>query len=692
MMKINKIELRDYGPIKEFFLEPGMFNVIYGANETGKTALVEVITAVLFKVKTRYGKPEDITLEIEFEGKRLTLPSMKFSYFLQNAEIASLLYVRASESALYDKKEQANFWDSLKSMLSQTGPQIPIPEIIKKIREGIGYQPRKNEWKSEKRIVIENTRKRLEQLKNFIKEIGEIENKKKELKKLSQEYTRLCEELRSIENFKKFKIYQEMKKLYEEYVDKKNALSFYDRYTEEDLHKWQELEIGKKSITAQAKERDELTGETENLNKELTVVSRKLELIEKYRIKEKIYQKKEIGKEPGYFYPSLIFLIGFLLLILGFKFNFSILISLIIFLISIIGFTFVAIKKSRIKIEHLKNQQVLNDAELLLEKRIKDFDELKDAINFLENKKVEIETLITAKSERLKELSSSIPAEEVERQIEELRHKTGCGEISKLKEKLFEKKKIQDELNGISAKLFSYLGEKDETKWQRLIDEKKFPPPQKEYDITIADELEKQVKNIEEEVHRLQRDIKIFEDVKKSQYGITSEDQALKEISEIEAQLSNYDLELKAVLKAEEILNQISSELDNFIENIVSGEDSLSEYFYKVTRKYKKIKIENQDFVAVDEEGNEYPINLLSSGARDQLLLCFRFSALKKLFPAGIFLLLDDAFIFSDWERRCRLAELLKKFVDEGNQVFYFTSDEHSRDLLARYGASVTTL
>jgi len=111
-----------------------------------------------------------------------------------------------------------------------------------------------------------------------------------------------------------------------------------------------------------------------------------------------------------------------------------------------------------------------------------------------------------------------------------------------------------------------------------------------------------------------------------------------------------------------------------------------------VTRKYKKIKIENQDFVAVDEEGNEYPINLLSSGARDQLLLCFRFSALKKLFPAGIFLLLDDAFIFADWERRCRLAELLKKFVDEGNQVFYFTSDEHSRDLLARYGASVTTL
>ncbi len=692
MMKINKIKLKNYGPIKEFFLEPKMFNVIYGANETGKTALVEAIISVLLKGKTRYGKPDDITLEMEFEKKRLSLPPAKFPYFIQNLEIASLLYVRASESELYEKKDQANFWDSLKSMLSQTGPQIPISEIIRDMREEIGYQPKKNEWKSEKRMMIENARKRLEQLKNFIKEIGEIENKKKELKKLSQEYMRLSEELKSIENFKKFKIYQEMKRLYDEYLDKKNVLSFYERYTEEDLHKWQELEMGKKSIAAQTKERDELTGETENLRKELTALSRKIELIERYKIKERIYQKKEIGKEPNYFYPLLIFLIGFILLILGFRFNFSILISLIIFLISIFGFTLVAIKKSQIKIAHLKNQQILNDAELLLEKRIKDFDELKDTIDSLEEEKIKIETLISAKDERLRSLSNSVPIDEIERQIEEHRNKTGCSEIGKLKEKLFEKKKIQDELNVISAKLFSHLGEGDETKWRRLIDEKKVPPTQREYDITIADELEKQVKNIEEEINGLQSEIKIFESVKKSQYGITSEDQALKEISEIEAQLSNYDLELKAVLKAEEILNQMSNELDNFIENILSGEDSLSEYFYEITRKYKKIKVENQDFVAIDEDDNEYPINLLSSGARDQLLLCFRFSALKKLFPAGTFLFLDDAFIFADWERRCRLAELLKKFVDEGNQVFYFTSDEHSRDLLARYGASVTAL
>jgi len=692
-MKIKKIKLRDYGPINEFLLEPKMFNVIYGPNETGKTALVEAITSILFRVKTRYGKPDDIILEIEYQGKTLSLPSEKFSYFMQKSEVTGLLYVRASESTLYyEKKDQANFWDSLKSMLSQTGPQIPVPKIIGDIREGIGYQPKKNEWKQEKRIVIENARKRLEQLKNFIKEIGEIENKRRGLKKLSQEYVRLSEELKSIENYKKYNIYQEIKKLYDEYVDKKNALSFYERYTEEDLHKWQELELGKRSIITQAKEKDELTGETENLKKEFNAVLKKLEIIEKHNIKEKIYQKKVIGKEPSYFYPLLIFLIGFIFLILGFRFNISILISLIIFLISILGFTLVAIKKSQIKIAYLKNQQVLNDAELLLEKKIKDFDELKKAIDALENEKIRIETLIAAKNERLKTLGALIPVEEVERQLEELRNKTGCGEIDKLKEKLLEKKRIQDELNGITAKLFSHLGERDETKWRRLIDEKKVPPPAREYDITIGDELEKQVKTLEEETNRLQRDIKIFEEAKKSLYGITGEDQALKEISEIEAQLRNYDLELKAALKAEEILNQMSNELNNFIENILSGEDSLSEYFYEITRKYKKIKIENQDFVAIDEDGNEYPINQLSSGARDQLLLCFRFSALKKLFPAGTFLLLDDAFIFADWERRCRLAELLKKFADEGNQVFYFTSDEHSRDLLARYGASVTAL
>uniref|UniRef100_A0A7V0Z5M8 Rad50/SbcC-type AAA domain-containing protein n=1 Tax=candidate division WOR-3 bacterium TaxID=2052148 RepID=A0A7V0Z5M8_UNCW3 len=691
-MKIKKIKLRDYGPIKEFYLEPGNFNVIFGNNETGKTTLVEALTAILFKTRTRYGKPENISIELEKDKKIVTLPASKQFKILSRTEIAPLLYIPSSESELYEKSDaQIKFWDSLKLMLSQTGSQIPFAVLIKKLREGIGYQPKQNDWGLEKKKLLGNENNRLNQLKNYIREIGAIEHKKKELKRLNENYNKLSETLEEIERSRKYKLYQHIKKVYNDYIDKKNSLIFYRRYSEEDLRRWQELEIKKNNIDDQLKRREETEKEIQRLKEAYEQTSRKHELIEKYNIKTRINQYKEIEKEPNYFYPIVIFLIGFITLILSFRLNFSMLIPLTIFLISIISVTIVAIKKSQIRIKQYRKEQFVNDAKLILPE-IQNFEDIEKKIQNLEDEKIRINAIIDTKKGLLNNLNTTITREEIEKEIEELRKKTGCAEIGQLKEKIEEKNTIDKEIRGLGAELNKYLDEKDESKWQRLIDEKKVPPPMKEVEINNASEIEDELKKTKAEIDEIQTEIKVFDEVKKKQYDITDEKGILQEIAGLENRLKNYTLELQAVKKAEEILNQMSNELDNFIENILSGENSLSEYFYEVTRKYKKIKIENQDFVVVDEDGNEYPINLLSSGARDQLLLCFRFSALKKLFPTGTFLFLDDAFIFADWERRCRLAELLKKFVDEGNQVFYFTSDEHSRDLLARYGASVTAL
>ncbi len=693
-MKINRILIKNYGPINSFILDADNFNVIFGRNESGKTAIVEALTYVLFRnLSGRYGKPTDITLEIEFNGRTLTLPSTKTPPLLPRQELASLLYVTASDSMVYKKaNDQARFWDSLKLMLSKTGSQIPFARLITKIREDIGYQPKREEWKYEKKQLIDGDRNRIEQLKEFLKEMGEIETKKKDLRKLSEEHTKLSEELNTIEACRKYQTYKELKKLYNDYVDAKNKLSFFLRYDKIDFEKWQDLEVKRRNFAESREIKKSIEDQTNKLLEEYDDIVRRLEQIEKYNLKNEIEKFRAQEKEPNYFYPILTSMIGFILLLLSFRIGFSIFIPITVFMLSICLFTIVAIKKARTRIHRIRLDLLLNKAQLFLASEVKTLDDMKKAIEKLEDEKIRVYTSINEKKQQLKSLDKTATLEEIEEQIEEMRKKTGCGDIEQLKLKIMDKQKIENEIDRLSLKLSDFLNEKDDTKWQRLIDEKKVPPPLKECDIAQKDELEEQLQKVRTSLNDLKNEIDFFYKFKRKQYNVVDERNVIKEIGEIEDRLKNCDLELEAVKKATEILNQMSNELDTFLEGLLTGNDSLSAYFNFVTQRYTKVKIQNQDFVLTDNSGQDFPVEALSSGTRDQLLMCFRFSALRKLFPDGTFLILDDAFIFADWERRRRLAELLNKFVNEGNQILYFTSDEHSRDLIAETGAKVITL
>jgi wobble nucleotide-excising tRNase len=197
---------------------------------------------------------------------------------------------------------------------------------------------------------------------------------------------------------------------------------------------------------------------------------------------------------------------------------------------------------------------------------------------------------------------------------------------------------------------------------------------------------------LQEKIDNLEREIQLFRDVEQARSEIANDRAAFVEYDMLDKQLRDYELEKEAALAVRMILRSMSGELDDFIEDILAGEDSLGRYFKFVTERYDQVNVEKRDFVVTDLSGKKYDVEELSSGARDQLLLCFRIAALRKVYPEGSFLVLDDAFIFADWPRRERLAELVKQFVKQGNQVMYLTSDNHTRDLFADVGANITTL
>jgi len=86
----------------------------------------------------------------------------------------------------------------------------------------------------------------------------------------------------------------------------------------------------------------------------------------------------------------------------------------------------------------------------------------------------------------------------------------------------------------------------------------------------------------------------------------------------------------------------------------------------------------------------KYPLASLSTGAREQAFLALRmgFASIAMEGETG-FLILDDAFQPSDWNRRKNLVAQTKSFVESGWQVFYFTMDDHMEELFKDEGATL---
>ena len=91
--------------------------------------------------------------------------------------------------------------------------------------------------------------------------------------------------------------------------------------------------------------------------------------------------------------------------------------------------------------------------------------------------------------------------------------------------------------------------------------------------------------------------------------------------------------------------------------------------------------------MVIDSDDNEFRVADLSTGAREQVFLGARLGFARiALDNEPSFLVLDDAFQHSDWNRRKQLVQQAVGLVEAGWQVLYFTMDDHIRDLFNAEG------
>jgi uncharacterized protein YhaN len=88
------------------------------------------------------------------------------------------------------------------------------------------------------------------------------------------------------------------------------------------------------------------------------------------------------------------------------------------------------------------------------------------------------------------------------------------------------------------------------------------------------------------------------------------------------------------------------------------------------------------DHLEVSDKFQSFKLDELSTGAQEQVLLGLRMGMASRLFAGQpLFLILDDAFQHSDWQRRPAMVDEVLHLAQSGWQVFYLTMDDHLRDL-----------
>jgi len=134
------------------------------------------------------------------------------------------------------------------------------------------------------------------------------------------------------------------------------------------------------------------------------------------------------------------------------------------------------------------------------------------------------------------------------------------------------------------------------------------------------------------------------------------------------------------------VTEQRDQENDHIREGLQST--SIAEALEHFSGRYRHFHLtEDEQLEVEDSSGNQFPVSMLSTGAREQVFLSLQIGfATRALGERTGFLLLDDAFQHSDWQRREGLVQQCLTLVEQGWQVFYFAMDDHLRDLFHAKG------
>ena len=690
-IRIDRIKVNRGGPLgSDFELEPGDLNLIYGHNETGKTYIVETMINLLFRTGSRSPAKWNlrewdlggriIVSGLEDDPVPLTKTGRKLEDYWEEGpglprDLSRLLVVKAAETVLAEDEADGVGRGILKNCLSGEGLLDKIAARISSTLQDATVQDRLigGAQRGEVKTKIQ-CEERLASLNALLKDVEEG-YASGEVYSLRQKKEAIEAELKKLEKAKRYhaaQLHEQIQALRR----KKDGLPAEEELSELEadvrIQESRKVEAETKSATLK-----KLEGTSEDYRWTEKALGDYSEIISKQVVS---------GPKPILMLFALLFFVG--VVVTGFL---GLNIPLVICGIGALAFFILYYMGTRnalaragesTELENLKadfssrfGSELTNRAVLqakldkLKENHIR-ATSLREEVNKLT---LEINSRKSSITETLKAFTG---AERPPQQWRDL--------IRGLRNSI---KELEDKIHSLDRKLLSLAVPEEE-----YLDKH----PETEWDAERYDNLEDELKGTEEALDGEMKKLELLKTRIAQETGsestewenlITELRNMLEEAAEKYREIT---AEILAKIQVKTAIQEFREEENTRIADGLKSQD-LTKPLRALTGRYDRIgQEEDRGLVLMTDEDEEYPLADISTGAREQIYLALRMGfASIAMEGQTAFLILDDAFQHSDWDRRKNIIAYTLSLVKNGWQVFYFAMDDHIRDLFLDAGATL---
>ena len=754
-MRIKEFIVTRYGPLvdlERFYLKD--FNLFFGRNEEGKTLLIDSIVRFLFKrVKKTFNKIERVDetpegyliMEME-DGKTIKFPEkgeLTEVTGLSIREYRDIFIIRSSDLSIDDENA---FYRNVQNRL--TGLRTDEIERIHNHLLDIGkLTPKERDFRDKKdenlKAKLLNAKKLIERIERLKKEIEKegFESLEEELFNKKKIIESIDGKLNDYENARKRETYEKCNVALNSLKMAGREIKNLEIFNDEKEKLWRDTERDiEKYIEEKCKLENELTNkevEFKEKKKEIgkkerdfhVYIDRKKRLDEDVYPEIKNYEKasQEIAKGKGIHKTLTILniLFGFLcsISIIGYilkqssPLGFSIAVFGTITIALLIVLLFFLRKKAglagtleKIKLISAKlglSSKTIDDILFSTRRFQEEFSKMENERNNIEKDLTVVEREIKKIKEEIPELHSEI--NKGEKDIEEIKRKSGVGAKEEYTEKLLrksEQEKVKDKEKGILKSYFGIDGKTEEDRiqyWKTRIDEYEVymdKAAELNYDEKTVSRLKNKKNSLIEEEKEIKKRMSNFMDElkdveKRTSNIIPSEEDYLHcrttiDLDAIKERLNSFieenNRKRETVMNVMEIFEEIEKEEEEKVSSLFGKDSNVSAYFRKITEgMYENVEYdaENGSIEVFPRKGQRLSAEKLSSGAYDQLYLSIRLALGEKILKGEKgFFIMDDPFVKSDINRLKRQLSILRELSKTGWQILYFTAKEEIKDCL----------